>query len=95
MTHFQEFTKGVWKENPVLVLLLGMCPTLAVTTSAINGFGMGACTMVVLLGSNVVISLMRKIIPPKVRIPVYWCVRPLVVAVPWLIPSGHRFSVSR
>jgi electron transport complex protein RnfE len=67
----KEFTKGLWKENPVLVLLLGMCPTLAVTSSATNGLGMGLATMCVLLCSNLVISLIRNIVPKKIRIPVY------------------------
>ena len=71
MSVMNEFTKGLWKENPVLVLLLGMCPTLAVTSSATNGLGMGLATMCVLLCSNVVISLIRKIVPKKIRIPVY------------------------
>ncbi len=71
MTLLKEFTKGVWKENPVLVLLLGMCPTLAVTSGVKNGLGMGAATTFVLLGSNTVISLIRKIVPKKVRIPCY------------------------
>lgn len=64
-------TKGIIKENPVLVLLLGTCPTLAVTTSAINGLGMGVSTMAVLICSNIVISLLKNIIPDKVRIPCY------------------------
>ncbi|MDZ8120128.1 electron transport complex subunit E [Pontiella agarivorans] len=67
----KEFTKGLWKENPVLVLLLGMCPTLGVTSSATNGLGMGVATMFVLLGSNVVVSLIRNVVPKKIRIPVY------------------------
>lgn len=71
MSMMKEFTKGLWKENPVLVLLLGMCPTLAVTSSATNGLGMGVATMCVLLGSNVVVSAIRKIVPKKIRIPVY------------------------
>jgi electron transport complex protein RnfE len=71
MSVMKEFTKGLWKENPVLVLLLGMCPTLAVTSSATNGLGMGLATMCVLLCSNVVISLIRTIVPKKIRIPVY------------------------
>jgi electron transport complex protein RnfE len=71
MSAMKEFTKGLWKENPVLVLLLGMCPTLGVTSSATNGLGMGVATMFVLLGSNVVVSLIRKIVPKKIRIPVY------------------------
>lgn len=65
----KEFTKGLIKENPTLVMLLGMCPTLAVTTQAMNGIGMGLATTFVLLGSNIVISLLRKVIPDKVRIP--------------------------
>ena len=88
MTNFQEFTKGIWKENPVLVLLLGMCPMLAVTTSAVNGFGMGACTMAVLLGANIVISLFRKMIPPKVRIPVFIIVIASFVTMVGLLMEG-------
>ena len=64
-------TKGIIKENPVLVLLLGTCPTLAVTTSAINGLGMGVSTMAVLICANIVISLLKNVIPDKVRIPCY------------------------
>jgi electron transport complex protein RnfE len=71
MTLTREFTKGLWRENPVLVLLLGLCPTLAVTTGVKNGLGMGLATTFVLLGSNTVVSLVRKLIPKKVRIPCY------------------------
>ena len=71
MSVMKEFAKGLWKENPVLVLLLGMCPTLGVTSSATNGLGMGVATMCVLMCSNVVISLMRNMVPKKIRIPVY------------------------
>ena len=66
-----DFTKGIWKENPVLVLLLGTCPTLALTNSAVNGFGMGVATTFVLASSNLVISLIAGIVPKKIRIPVY------------------------
>lgn len=66
-----EFTKGIIKENPVLRLMLGCCATLAVTTSASNAIGMGAATTFVLVCSNAVISLLRKIIPDKVRIPAF------------------------
>jgi electron transport complex protein RnfE len=66
-----EFVRGFIKENAVFVLLLGMCPTLAVTGSAINGLGMGVASTAVLLGSNVVISLLKNLIPDKVRIPVF------------------------
>lgn len=62
---------GIIKENPVLVLILGTCPSLAVTTMAVNGLGMGVAAMLVLVGSNVVISLLKNIIPDKVRIPCY------------------------
>lgn len=67
----KELTKGIIKENPTLVMLLGMCPTLAVTTQALNGIGMGLATTFVLLGSNIVISALRKVIPDKVRIPAF------------------------
>lgn len=67
----KEITKGIIKKNPTLVMLLGMCPTLAVTTQAMNGIGMGLATTFVLLGSNIVISALRKIIPDKVRIPAF------------------------
>ena len=67
----QIFLNGILKENPTLVLMLGMCPTLAVTTSAINGLGMGLTTTVVLVLSNMIISLLRNIIPDKVRIPAF------------------------
>ena len=71
MSAMKEFSKGLWKENPVLVLLLGMCPTLGVTSNATNGLGMGIATMFVLLGSNIVVSSIRNIVPKKIRIPVY------------------------
>lgn len=67
----QEFTKGIIKENPVLRLMLGTCATLAVTTAASNAIGMGAATTFVLVCSNAVISLLRNIIPDKVRIPAF------------------------
>lgn len=68
---WKDFIKGLWKENPTFVLMLGMCPTLALTTQAINGLGMGAATTVVLLGSNIAISMFKNLIPNKVRIPIY------------------------
>lgn len=67
----ERLQNGLLKENPTFVLMLGMCPTLAVTTSAMNGLGMGLTTTVVLTLSNVIISLMRKIIPDKIRIPAF------------------------
>jgi electron transport complex protein RnfE len=71
MNFKKEFSRGLLKENPVFVLLLGMCPTLAVTGSAINGLGMGLAAAVVLVGSNLVISLLKNVIPDKVRIPAF------------------------
>ncbi|MFR7552910.1 MAG: electron transport complex subunit RsxE, partial [Acutalibacteraceae bacterium] len=67
----QEFTKGIVKENPVLRLVLGTCATLAVTTAASNAIGMGLATTFVLVCSNAAISLLKKVIPDKVRIPAY------------------------
>ncbi len=69
MSKIKVLTNGLIKENPVLVLLLGMCPTLGTTSSAINGMSMGLATMFVLICSNVVVSLVKNIIPDKVRIP--------------------------
>lgn len=71
MSAMKEFTKGLVKENPTLVQLLGMCPTLAVTTSVINGVGMGLSATAVLVASNIVISLIRRFIPNKIRIASY------------------------
>ncbi len=71
MNFGKNLTRGIIRENPIFVLLLGMCPTLAVTTSAINGMGMGLATCVVLICSNVVISAMRKMIPDNIRIPAF------------------------
>ncbi len=68
---FTEFNKGIIKDNPTFKLLLGICPTLAVTTSIKNGIGMGLATTFVLLGSNIVISLLRNFIPDKIRIPAF------------------------
>ncbi len=69
MNQLKNFTKGFIKDNPVFILLLGLCPTLGVTTSAINGFGMGLATAFVLIMSNLVISSIKNFIPNKVRIP--------------------------
>ncbi|MFW5766763.1 MAG: Rnf-Nqr domain containing protein [Bacteroidota bacterium] len=69
MNQWKNFSKGFIKENPVFVLLLGLCPVLGVTTSAFNGLGMGLATTFVLVMSNLVVSLIKKSIPPKVRIP--------------------------
>ena len=71
MKHFKILLNGIINENPTFVLLLGMCPTLGTTSSAINGMGMGLATMFVLICSNVVISALKNLIPDMVRIPAY------------------------
>ncbi|WP_029914803.1 electron transport complex subunit RsxE [Pelobacter seleniigenes] len=71
MSLMKDFTTGIWKENAVFKLLLGMCPTLAVTTSAENALGMGLATTFVLVCSNVAVASLRKLIPSKVRIPAF------------------------
>ena len=71
MSHRYELTKGIFKENPTFIIMLGMCPTLGVTTQVFNAFGMGASVLFVLLGSNIFISALRKIIPDSIRIPAY------------------------
>ena len=69
--YFQEFLKGIIKENPTFVLVLGLCPTLAVSVSVINGIGMGIAATFVLLGSNIIIALIKNLIPDKIRIPCF------------------------
>lgn len=69
--HIKELTKGLFKENPTFIIMLGMCPTLAVTTQLVNALGMGAGVLFVLLFSNIFISLLKNIIPNSVRIPCY------------------------
>ncbi|MBR7130987.1 MAG: electron transport complex subunit E [Lentisphaeria bacterium] len=86
---FGDLIKGIWKENPVLVLLLGTCPTLALTSSAINGLGMGIATTCVLTGSNLVISLIAAITPKKIRIPVYIVVIAAFVTVVDLLMQAY------
>jgi len=80
-SNLKVFLNGFFKENPTFVLILGMCPTLATTSSALNGLSMGLATAFVLLGSNVVISLLKNIIPDNVRIPAYVVVIATFVSV--------------
>ncbi|MCK5470404.1 MAG: electron transport complex subunit E [Cyclobacteriaceae bacterium] len=89
MTNIQNFTKGFFKENAVFVQLLGMCPTLGVTSTAINGLGMGLATTFVLLMSNIVISLVKSFIPDKVRIPAYIVIIASFVTVVDLVMAGY------
>jgi electron transport complex protein RnfE len=95
MSLWKEFNKGIIKENPVLRLVLGMCPTLAVTTRAINGVAMGCAVIFVLLGSNIVISLIRKVIPTKVRIPVFIVVIASFVTTVDLLMAGFFFELHK
>ena len=92
MTNFKELTKGLLKENPIFVQFLGMCATLAVSTSVINSLGMGLSTMVVLVASNIIISLLRNFIPNKVRIAAYiiviaGCVTAIEMALKAFLPE--------
>ena len=83
------FTNGLLKENPTFVLVLGMCPTLATTTSAINGMSMGLATMFVLICSNIVISLLKNLIPDKVRIPAFIVVIATFVTLVQLLMQAY------
>ena len=87
--YLKPLDNGIIKENPTFVLMLGMCPTLAVTTSAINGMGMGLTTMTVLIMSNFLISLLRNIIPSRMRIPGYIVIVASLVTVVQLLLQGY------
>ncbi len=87
--NLQTFTRGFIKENPILVLLLGCCPTLATTTSAINGMSMGLATTFVLIMSNLVISLLKGFIPDKVRIPCFIVVIASFVTIVQLVMQAY------
>jgi len=89
MRAWKEFSKGIIKENPVFVMLLGLCPTLAVTTSAFNGLGMGLASTFVLLGSNIVISSIKKLVPSKVRIPMFIVVIATFVTLVQMIMKAY------
>jgi electron transport complex protein RnfE len=93
MSLLSEFRKGLWRENAVFRLLLGLCPTLAVTTSAENGLGMGLATTFVLVGSNVVVSLLRQVIPPKVRIPAFIVIIASFVTVVQLCMEAYFYDL--
>lgn len=93
--NIERIINGVIKENPTFVLVLGMCPTLAVTSSGINGLGMGLTTTVVLMLSNLVISLIRKLIPDSVRVPCYIVVVASFVTITQLLLEGFIPSLSK
>ncbi|MBE6720122.1 MAG: electron transport complex subunit E [Ruminococcaceae bacterium] len=89
----ERLYNGIIKENPTFVLMLGMCPTLAVTTSAKNGLGMGLATMVVLIMSNLLISLLRKVIPDSVRVPIYIIIIASFVTIVELLMHAYVTSL--
>ena len=87
--NIKHLTNGLVKENPIFFQLLGMCPTLAVTTSAQNGLGMGLATTAVLVGSNTMISLLKSIIPNKIRIPAFIVVIASFVTIVGMVMEGY------
>jgi len=89
MSQWKNFSKGFIKENAVFALFLGLCPTLGVTTSAINGLGMGMATTFVLVMSNLVVSLVKNVIPDKVRIPAFIVIIATFVTVVELVMKGY------
>lgn len=89
MSKANIFSRGFIKENPVFVLLLGMCPALGVTTSAFNGLGMGLATTFVLVMANIIISLIKDLIPPKVRIPAFIVVIASFVTIVDLVMAAY------
>ena len=91
--YLERLYNGIVKDNPTLILLLGMCPTLAVSTRAMNGIGMGLSTTAVLILSNVVISLLRKVIPDEVRLPAYIVVVASLVTVTELLIAAYLPSL--
>lgn len=89
-----EFTKGLFKENPIFVILLGLCPALAVSTQVVNALGMGAGVIFVLLGSNVFVSLLKGFIPEKVRIPAYIVIIASFVTIVDMVMQAYAPSLS-
>ena len=90
-----EFVKGLWRENPTFRIVLGLCPTLAVSTSVTNGIGMGIAATFVLLGSNIFVSLVRNIVPEKVRIPCYIVIIASFVTIAVLAMKAYAPLLSR
>lgn len=91
--NFSEITRGIFKENPTFVLFLGLCPTLGVTTSSLNGFAMGIATLFVLILSNGIIALIKDLIPSKIRIPAYIIVIATLVTVLELVMKAYFQSL--
>ena len=95
MKVWKEFVRGIWSENPIFRLALGLCPTLAVTTSAENGLGMGAASTFVLVCSNAVISILRGVIPRKVRIPAFIVTIATFVTIVDLVMNGYFHALHK
>jgi len=91
----KEFTKGILKENPIFIILLGLCPALAVSTQVVNALGMGAGVIFVLLGSNIFVSLLKDFIPEKVRIPSYIVIIASFVTIVDLAMQAYLPSLSK
>lgn len=89
MSKMKILTNGLLKENPIFVMLLGTCPTLAVTSSAYNGLGMGLATLFVLVMSNIIVSMVKNVVPDKVRIPVFIVIIASFVTVVDLVMAGY------
>ncbi|MCF7927633.1 MAG: electron transport complex subunit RsxE [Spirochaetales bacterium] len=94
MTAFQDFSKGLFKENPIFVILLGLCPALAVSNQVVNALGMGAGVIFVLLGSNIFVSLLKNFIPEKVRIPSYIVIIASFVTIVDLVLQAYLPTLS-
>ncbi len=90
-----EFTKGLLKENPIFIIMLGLCPALAVSTQVVNALGMGAGVIFVLLGSNIFVSLLKDFIPEKIRIPSYIVIIASFVTIVDLVMQAYAPSLSR
>lgn len=91
----KEFTKGLIKENPTFVLALGLCPTLAVSVTVVNGIGMGIAATFVLLGSSIIVSLIRDFIPEKIRIPCYIVIIATFVTIAELVMKAYSPILDR
>jgi electron transport complex protein RnfE len=92
---FYEFLKGIIKENPTFVLVLGLCPTLAVSVTVINGIGMGVAATFVLLGSNIIIAMIKNIVPDRIRIPCYIVVIATFVTITELFMKAYSPVLNR
>jgi len=91
----KEFVKGLWRENPIFVQVLGMCPTLAVTTKALFGFSMGVATLFVVVTSSVVVSTIRRFVPEQVRIPMFTVIIATFVTVADYFLKANFYEISK